>query len=366
MEKYIPFFQGEKRIITERLAEYFEKAGLETKIYYDESLDAYILSVPSDKENEARKLYQEFYFNERDRVEREEKNHDFLRNYDEANIVKRAPDDVPAFNLEEDSTGDLTAESGFVGEIKNDSLDETAAASENEDYSGKAENVVQTDNAGGSDYGSQAYYSDLPDNEELRDVSGQTGESGQSDDISGELDEAGQDDDADEEGTDKDDEKAALRRLLKGPGNYVFKSEKYKDYTSSLFIFLLVGICGMVFVALNVTQVLHILSGFIQNFVMGALFAFFIYEGILSGIKAKQIKAEVDEENQLTAKINEWLQNNVTKEFLDSIADDEESQELDYIKKTETIRDMLLKEFGDINTDYLDRLIDEYYNKNFD
>jgi hypothetical protein len=36
------------------------------------------------------------------------------------------------------------------------------------------------------------------------------------------------------------------------------------------------------------------------------------------------------------------------------------------MKQTDTIRDMLLAEFGEQNHDYLDRLIEEYYNQVFD
>ena len=99
---------------------------------------------------------------------------------------------------------------------------------------------------------------------------------------------------------------------------------------------------------------------------MGALFLFFIYVGISTGIKAKNLKYEIEEEKQLTDKINQWLSKNVTDEFLKSISNEDLSEELDYIKKAETIRDMLINEFGDTNHDYLDRLIEDFYSKNFD
>ena len=56
----------------------------------------------------------------------------------------------------------------------------------------------------------------------------------------------------------------------------------------------------------------------------------------------------------------------VTKDFLASISNDNLSEELNYMKQTDTIRDMLLAEFGEQNHDYLDRLIEEYYNQVFD
>ena len=59
--------------------------------------------------------------------------------------------------------------------------------------------------------------------------------------------------------------------------------------------------------------------------------------------------------------IKEWLHNTVTEEFLTSISDITISEELDYIKKTDIIRDMINSEFGEQNPDYLYRLIDEYF-----
>lgn len=314
MQKYIPFFQGEKRSITERLADYFDQSGLETKIHYEEAKDSYILSVPADKENEAKKLYQDFYFNERERVEREENSKDFLQNYDESNILK--------------SDMLLTSE---------------------ESHSDKPiEDTQLSDNTSLIDDDSVSYEDDLN--------TSNTTENQEDDD----TDQA----ETQEENNDKD--KASLKDLISGSGNYVFKSEKYKDYIGTFYVFLFLGIAGIIFVILNITNVLNVLHGFFPNLVMSALFIFFIYEGIATGRKAKQLKSEIEEENQLTEKINQWLRNTVTEDFLASISNDELSEELDYIKKTDTIRDMLLIEFGDVNTDYLDRLIEEYYSETFE
>ena len=45
MQEYIPFFQGEKRIIAEKLANFFEYSDLESKIHYDQENDVYVLSI---------------------------------------------------------------------------------------------------------------------------------------------------------------------------------------------------------------------------------------------------------------------------------------------------------------------------------
>lgn len=319
MEKYVPFFQGEKRSITERLAEYFEKHGLDSKIHYDEEREAYILSVPADRENEAKKRYQDFYFNERERVEKEEKNQDFLSNYDESNMLsERFFEDTNSNMAQDNSLDDIPNSYNYSSDFDTSS-----------DYDEDPAYAVTTE-TDANDEGDQEESTDETEDET------------------------------------EEDEKAMVKRLISGSGNYVFKSEKYKDYTGTLYTFLILGIAGLIFVILNITNVLNVLNGLFPNLIMGALFIFFIFEAISTGRKAQKLKAEIEEENQLTAKINEWLRNNVTEEFLASISSDQVSEELDYIKKTETIRNMLISEFGEQNPDYLDRLIDEYYSKTFD
>lgn len=361
MQKFIPFFQGERRIITEKLADYFEQCGLESKIHYDETLDAYILSVPEDKVNEAKKYYQEFYFKERDRVEQEEKNKDFLKNYDESNMLAKTSFDKAPLADENDfdindykNLSDVDENIAAAAENDNEDPDETGI-SDDTDYS-------EDSNYTGNDLSNQAINTDMDDDSALTNNNVSSDNTALSDASAGQDEET----EIEEDNEAEDEDKAALRRLLSGSGRYVFKSEKYKDYIGTFYIFLLLGIAGVIFVILNLAKVLNILNGLFPNLIMGVLFIFFIYEGITSGIKAKRLKEEAKEEDQLTEKINEWLQKTVTKEFLDSIGSDKSSEELDYIKKAETIQDLLIKEFGDINTDYLDRLIEEFYNKNFE
>ena len=295
MQEYSPFFQGEKRSVTEKLAKFFEQSDLESKIHFDEEKLVYILSVPTDKEKEAKKLYQAFYFAERERIENmenNESNSDSLEEYDQSNVIN----------------GNL-----FDEDISEEVKEEIAL--------------------------SESSSSDIPSSENPEDS---------------------------QDTQDTEETPDSTTSLFSGSGSYVMKSEKYNDYRGTFFIFLFMGIAGLIFVILNITEVLTLLYGIFPNTIMGALFLFFIYVGISTGIKAKQLRYEIEEENQLTEKINSWLSKNITKEFLSSISNKDISVELDYIKKAETIRDMLLKEFGDLNPDYLDRLIEEYYSENFD
>lgn len=323
MQEFIPFFQAERRSIAEKLANYFNSSGLETKIYFDEKRDSYILSIPFRKEKEAKKLYQAFYFAERDRIEKEESSQESINEYNESNILS-------------DSSLD-------------DAGSDTASDEDNDDTpkpEGTAQDEASDDSVNKTDKDSEA------DNEDSKADDG---------------DSEAADEDSDDALTDTDtEEKESIKSLLAGSGSYVMKSEKYKDYVGTQYIFLLLGAAGFIFVILNAVEILTVLHGLFPNIIMGLLFLFFIYVGLSTGKKAKQLKLEIDEENQLTEKINEWLRANVTEEFLSSISNAELSEELDYIKKTETIREMLINEFGEQNQDYLDRLIEEFYTDSFE
>lgn len=383
MQDFIPFFQGEKRIITERLADYFDQHGLNTKINYDEAMDAYILSIPADKEKEAKKYYQEFYFKEWDRVEKEEKNKLFSNETYETNIPEITPSDEilsagklysdrvyyaetaehgdDAQNIgEEEHNGDIQIESSYGTENYAElNRNNHYAYSDNTDSDSEHTGTLSNKNNTDKDYAEQIDTDAKSDYIEPAEFI-ENSHNGDNNNKAGKTDNKKID------GANIDDEKNTLKSLLSGSSTYEFKSEKYKNYTESAYVFLAVGIGGIIFTVLNIVNVLHIFNGFFPIFMSVILFAVFIYIGLISFKKAKRLKKEADEENRLTEKINEWLKNTITREFLDSLGNNEASEELDYIRKVDTIRSMLIKEFGDINPDYLDRLIDEYYNKNFD
>lgn len=337
MKEYIPFFQADKRSIADKLAKYYESIGIETKINYDEAKEQYILSVPSKNEKEVRRLYQEFYFAERDRIKKKQMDNESLNEFDENNILSDTLDKLEKNSVPSDDSYELE-ESSAPSNTPNDETSIEMAC--DEIALGNMDNAAtDTDD------------DTIPNNE------GITHYDTNADDKTVENDEDFEDD---------DNPSSLTKSLLSGSSSYVMKSEKYKDYISTKSVFLLLGIAGIVFVILNVLEVLTLFYGLFPNLIMGALFLFFIFEGISTGKKARILKQEILEEDQMTDKITEWLQTTVTDKFLSSITNTELSKELDYIKKTETIRDMLVAEFGEQDQDYLDRLIEDFYSETFD
>lgn len=150
---------------------------------------------------------------------------------------------------------------------------------------------------------------------------------------------------------------------------YITKEERYSDYTSSYYTFFFFGVAGLIFVFLNIIGKINLLNGLIPNLVMGGIFIFFIYLGLNTMQKAKILRPEVEEEKELTDKINSWLSDNIDETYVEKFKevnegydeDNEDSFEFHYFKLTDAIKKDIENEFGEQNSDYLDKLIEDYY-----
>lgn len=294
-EVLVPFFHADDEKVAEKLVRFFQYSDLNASMKHDEENDIYIVSIPPKKQAQAKKLYQAFYFVERERIENSEKND---RNATVNTTILDETKDInsPASEAFDDEAIEADETNNIADESTN------AEAGVDEDYS-----------------------EDTPGDEIHA------------------FDDAEDDDSV-----------------------YVMKEDQYKDLSGTVAIFLVFGIGGVIFVILNVAGVLHMLNGWLPNTVMGAVFLSFIYIALSTHQKAKKLQAEIDTEKKLTEEINSWLQGNVTESYLASIHNSSVSDELNYIKMTDTIKERLIKEFGSQNLAYLDRLIEEYYNKTFD
>ncbi len=303
VEEYIPFFQSEAKSIAEKLSKYFAYSELKSVIRYNEELEVYIVYVPSDLFKKAQKLYQAFYFVERDLHEQKFTSSD-QETAEDANGLRVSEAEPP---VEE---ADKPAKEGAM---KEEPSENTLPGDTDHMKPGKA-------------FYTDSWNEEIPEEE------------------------------AEEEEVEE----------MPEPGAYVLSSEKYKDYTATVSVFLGVGILGILFVILNIAGVLTILNSPLSIVVMGALFLGFIYIALSTNKKAGELKLLMAEEKKSTELINQWLKEHVTAGYLAALNDDSLSEELNYIRKTEAVKNLLMTEFPDQNTAYLDRLIEEYYNANFE
>lgn len=145
---------------------------------------------------------------------------------------------------------------------------------------------------------------------------------------------------------------------------YVKKKDKYEDLGSSAVIFISFGFLGDL---LSILSMLGILSFPFANtlysqIVMLILFTAFLIIGITSWKKAKQLKTEIDDEENITVKITAWMMKNITTGKLDSIHDSNVADEINVLNKLGYIKELTMEEFPDIEPDYIELLAEDHFN----
>lgn len=151
---------------------------------------------------------------------------------------------------------------------------------------------------------------------------------------------------------------------------YIKKADRYEDVGSSAIIFLGFGAVGFLVVLLNVLHILKLpffdIINNVSKFSLLLIFAIFFIIGVFSWKKAKQLKSQISEEENITEKINQWMEKKFTKEFLEQHTDTSLSNEINFLNQIGEMKQLLILAFPDVESDYLDMLIEEYYNSHFE
>ena len=131
--------------------------------------------------------------------------------------------------------------------------------------------------------------------------------------------------------------------------SFVRLSDKYQDIVSSASTMLLVGIIGILFMFLVLTDIiplpLNSSTAWLFDSVMGGIFIIFIISGIVSFMHAKQVKIDAEEEDKLIEELLTWANSNITKDMLDEGLDLTQPEELLYFNRADKIRDKLMHQF---------------------
>ncbi len=161
---------------------------------------------------------------------------------------------------------------------------------------------------------------------------------------------------------------------------FVSAVTRYDDYRSSGIVFTFLGVLGVAFAILNFLNVITLFGSGFSSGVLFVMFSIFLILGIISFRKSEGLKETMEREKELTIKVKEWLQENVTEESLhEPVTTDEStdvseedaeaaivSEELFYLDRLAQIRDSVKEAFPEISTAHADHLIEEYIQANFD
>lgn len=172
---------------------------------------------------------------------------------------------------------------------------------------------------------------------------------------------------------DTDEEPAENEKRVEYKGTYRNYKEKAEDNKSSAVTLLSFGIVGFAVIVLAALDIISFplasSSKVIIYGVMGTMFLMFIIMGFVSAKNAKKYAKEANIEDNLSSEIRKWCDENMTKDFIDKglFAEDEAdfSEEAKYFKRFERMKEMISNRFMNLEEDYLNRFIDEYYQEVF-
>ena len=148
---------------------------------------------------------------------------------------------------------------------------------------------------------------------------------------------------------------------------YVDAKARYQEYKSSGIMFLVFAVLFLVFGILNVTGILNLMASSISLVLIFVMAVAFAYIGVSSLTKVSSLKEEASAEENTTEVIMQYLKDNYPAEVLkDSTTHPLTGEELTgeelYFVRMEEMKEHLVSEFQDRDENYLDALLEEYYN----
>ena len=159
--------------------------------------------------------------------------------------------------------------------------------------------------------------------------------------------------------------------LMHSANMYENSEDKYKDNLSSAITFFVCGADGIIILILNDLGILKFVvkgsSNFILiNIVLGLLFVGFIAIGFWSLKYSKNIKNKAAIENKDTDTILAWLNENVSRDDIESSYNNDIAEEMKYFNRSDYIKSAILKQFPETEDNLADTVADKYIDTLFE
>lgn len=155
-------------------------------------------------------------------------------------------------------------------------------------------------------------------------------------------------------------------------GVYQNSAKMAEENRSSSYMLLLVGGIGLIAMILLFMDVIHLpflmANKYMVCGVMGGLFFLFIVMGILSMKTSKVLEKKAEMENSLANEMQKWCEAYLTAKNVeeDLLLEGESSEEMKYFKRTDKMKFMISRQFINLDEDFLDAFVDDYYSKIFE
>ncbi len=141
---------------------------------------------------------------------------------------------------------------------------------------------------------------------------------------------------------------------------YVNKRDKYADLKFSGYSFIVFAIIGYLFIGINLAGIINLFTNFSMA-ILVAVFTIFLGIGISSLRKAGKIKNLVSEEENVVEKVQDYINQYFTDEYLATLGNEELSEEENFFHVTEILKSEVAGQFPLFNKGYIDQLVDEKY-----
>lgn len=147
---------------------------------------------------------------------------------------------------------------------------------------------------------------------------------------------------------------------------YIKKSEKSKDLKSTAVTFIFFGVVGIIFIIINILGIVTLFNNILSYIVMSIMFIGCLYMGLISLRDSKKADKDAVLEEELTREINKWLEEHISDDIINSFEDPDNSEEINYLSKIESIKKLTTDTFGEIDEAYLDSVVEDFYNAKFE
>ncbi len=145
--------------------------------------------------------------------------------------------------------------------------------------------------------------------------------------------------------------------------NYRDNSSSAEDNKSSGIVLLGVGVLGVIFIVLGLTNVLpfRFANPYLFYGLMMALFCLFLVMGFVSLINARNYRKKAKSEIGIKDELIKWCSANLDPETIDSRLEDKafSSDEEKYFSRCEIISEILKKQFINLDPAMLEDIIDK-------
>ncbi len=152
-----------------------------------------------------------------------------------------------------------------------------------------------------------------------------------------------------------------LRKMNSDKG-FIKASDRSSDYITSGRLFVGFGALLLIFAILNFTGIISMITATYSLIIICIFGVALIAYGVISVRRGSGLVETAKEEEVKEEEMKDFLKNNVSKEQLEELNDDDTTPELLYLKQSDFVKEVLVNNYPDINDEYADILVNDFMN----